>query len=94
LGDRIVYKAKAQYEDTNCTSGDTMSSMYFKLSESESDRGYIVVDVKNKNNFLKPGDRVRVSINDGLVIVFRKIGGDERYSMPWKIAQDVIIRKA
>lgn len=67
--------------------------MFMRLSEAENGMGYVVVDSANKNLLLQPNDRVKVTVNDGLKVVFRKIGTDERYSVSWHIAQGITIRK-
>jgi hypothetical protein len=72
------------------------------LSEAENDRGYIIVsghaDLEPHNMdsdvVLQPGNRIRVTINDKWVIVFRILGSDTRYSIPKYMADDIVIRKA
>jgi len=73
--------------------GNVMSSMYIPLSEVESNRACEVVDSKNKNLFLQPHDKIKVNLNDGIFIIFRKLGSDERYSVPWNVAKEIIVRK-
>lgn len=64
------------------------------LSEADNDKGYVVTHTRNENLLLQPGARIRVTVNDGVIIIFRILGSDARYSVPWNIAQEITIRKA
>lgn len=74
-------------------------TMFMRLDSSSNDRGYIVIAVSLKISELplkiEPNDRIRVIINDGRMIVFRKVGhGPDRYGIPARLAHEITIQKA
>ena len=64
------------------------------LTEARDDQGYIVVITKKSDLLLQPGNRIRVTTNNGSVVVIRILGNDTRYSVPWHVAEGIIIQKA
>ena len=64
------------------------------LTEARDDQGYIVVNIKNRDLLIQSGNRIRVTTNNGSVVVIRILGNDTRFSVPWLIAKDITIQKA